>query len=67
LEQRVALLKRNKREKIFRDMVETVDDSLFEKSLNKRSEFFFGYWGAREFFKRAFLYTSSKKQQRINE
>lgn len=66
LEQRVALLKRNKREKIFREMVETVDDSLFEKSLEKRSQFFFGYWGAREFFKKAFLYTSMKKQERIN-
>lgn len=62
----MQLLKRNKREKIFRDIIETVDDSLFEKSLEKRSQFFFGYWGAREFFKKAFLYTSIKKQERSN-
>jgi hypothetical protein len=37
LDQRVQLLKSKKREKIFRDMVETVDDQLLEKSSVKVS------------------------------
>lgn len=53
-----------KRREAFYTFMERAEEFQTEKNLEKRSNFFFSYWGAREFFKKAFDFVEIRKEQR---
>lgn len=56
-----------RRRAAFHAFIDKAEDYQIERNLEKRSNYFFSYWGAREFFKRAFAYVEIKKEQRLKQ